>query len=84
MVGRTKGKGPIGRPRRRWENNIKMDVREEELSIMCWIVLARDRDQWRAPVNTAMNLRVPYNIGKVLSSCTSGGFSSMSQVYGVS
>jgi hypothetical protein len=53
LVGKPEGKTPLGRPRRRWVDNIKMDLREIE-----WDV-ARDRDQWRAFVNTVLNLRVP-------------------------
>jgi hypothetical protein len=53
------GKRPLGRPRRRWVGNIKMDVRVIEWDGMDWIDLAQNRDQWRALVNTVMNLRVP-------------------------
>jgi hypothetical protein len=53
------GKRPLGRPRRRWVNNIKMDLREIGQDGMDWIGLAQDRDQWRTLVNTVMNLRVP-------------------------
>jgi hypothetical protein len=49
----------LGRPRRRWEDNIKMDLREVEWGDMDWIDLVQDRDRWRALVNAAMNLRVP-------------------------
>jgi hypothetical protein len=49
----------IGRPRRRWEDNIKMDLREVGWGGMDWISLAQDRDRWRALVNAVMNLRVP-------------------------
>jgi hypothetical protein len=55
----SEGKRPLGRPRRRWEDNIKMDRREMGWGGMEWIDLAQDRDQWRALVNTVMNLRVP-------------------------
>jgi hypothetical protein len=58
-VGRPEGKRPLGRPRRRWENNIKMDLRERGINGSNWIQLAHDRFQWRAYVNTVMNLRVP-------------------------
>jgi hypothetical protein len=58
-VGKPEGKKPIGRQRRRWMDNIKMDLREIGWDGMDWIVLAPDRDQWRALVNTVMNLRVP-------------------------
>jgi transposase len=58
-VGKPEGKGPLGRPRRRWVDNIKTDLGEIGRTGMDWIDLARDRDQWRALVNTVMNLRVP-------------------------
>jgi len=59
LVGRTEGKIPLGRPRRRWEDNIKMDLREIRIDGANWIRLTRDRVQWRTFVNTIMNLRVP-------------------------
>jgi hypothetical protein len=59
LVENPKGKRPVGRPRRRWVDNIKMDLREIEWDGMDSIDLAQDRDQWRALVNTVMNLRVP-------------------------
>jgi hypothetical protein len=59
LVGRPEGKRPLGRPRRRWEDNINMDVREMGFGDVDWIHLAQDRDRWRAVVNTVMNLRVP-------------------------
>jgi hypothetical protein len=59
LVGKPEGKRPLGRPRRRWEDNIKMDLREIGWDGMNWIDLAQDRDQWRALVNTVMNFRVP-------------------------
>jgi hypothetical protein len=58
-VGKPEGKRPLGRPRRRWVDNIKMDLREIGLGGMDWITLAEDRDQWRALVNTVMEFRVP-------------------------
>ncbi|KAJ4445526.1 hypothetical protein ANN_12206 [Periplaneta americana] len=58
LVGRPEGKRPLGRPRRRWEDNIKMDLREVGYDDRDWINLAQDRDQWRAYVRAAMNLRV--------------------------
>jgi hypothetical protein len=58
LVGRPEGKRPLGRPRRRWEDNIKMDLRETEIDGENWIQLAQDRVQCRAFVNTVMNLRV--------------------------
>ncbi|KAJ4444111.1 hypothetical protein ANN_05900 [Periplaneta americana] len=59
LVGRPEGKRPLGRPRRRWEDNIKMDLREVGYDGRDWINLAQDRDQWRAYVRAEMNLRVP-------------------------
>jgi hypothetical protein len=58
LVGRPEGKRPLGRPRRMGEDNIKMDLREIEIDVANWIQLAQDRVQWRACVNTVMNLRV--------------------------
>jgi hypothetical protein len=59
LVGKPEARRPLGRPRRRWEDNIKMDLREVEWGGMDWINLAQDRERWRALVNAVMNLRVP-------------------------
>jgi hypothetical protein len=59
LVGKLEGRRPLGRPRRRWEDNIQMDLREIGFADVHWIHLAQDRDRWRALVNTVMNLRVP-------------------------
>jgi hypothetical protein len=59
LIGRPEGKRPLGRSRRRWEDNIEMDLREIGIDGAIWIQLAQDRVQWRACVNTVMNLRVP-------------------------
>jgi hypothetical protein len=59
LVGKPECKRPLGRPRRRCVDNIKMDLREIGWDGLDWIALAQDRDQWRALVNTVMNLRVP-------------------------
>ncbi|KAJ4444371.1 hypothetical protein ANN_06163 [Periplaneta americana] len=59
LVGRPEGKRPLGRPRHRWEDNIKMDLREVGYDDREWINLAQDRDQWRAYVRAVLNLRVP-------------------------
>ena len=58
LVGKPEGKRPLGRPRRRWEDNIKMDLQEGGRG-RDWMELAQDRDRWRALVNTVMNFRVP-------------------------
>jgi hypothetical protein len=60
LVGKPKGKGLLGRPRHRWEDNIKMDLRETGIDGMNWIQLALDRVQWKAFVSTVMNFWVPY------------------------
>jgi hypothetical protein len=80
LVGKPEGRRPLGRPRRRWMDNIKMDLREIGWDGVDSVDLAQDRDQWRALVNTVMNLRVPYNAGKFLSGCTIGSFSRRAQL----
>ena len=59
LVGKPLGKRPFGRPRHRWEDNIKMDLQKVGYWGMEWIELAQDRDKWPAVVNAVMNLRVP-------------------------
>jgi hypothetical protein len=59
LVGSPEGKRPLGRSRRRWQDNIEMDLRETRIGEANWIQLAQDRAQWQACVNTVMNLRVP-------------------------
>jgi hypothetical protein len=59
LVGRPEGRRPLGRPRCRWEDNMKMDIREIGFGDVDWIHWAQDGDRWRALVNTEMNLRVP-------------------------
>jgi hypothetical protein len=57
LVGKPEGKRPLGRPRRRWEDEVRMDLREIGLGDVDWIQLAQDRDQWQAVVSAVMNLR---------------------------
>jgi hypothetical protein len=59
LVGNTERKRPLGRSRRKWEDNIKMDLQEVGCGVVDWIELAQDRDRWRARVNAVMKLRVP-------------------------
>ena len=59
LVGKPENKIPLGRPRLRWEDNIKMDLREMGCDPRDWIALAEDRDQWRAYIRAVMNLQVP-------------------------
>jgi hypothetical protein len=59
LVGRPEGRRPLGRPRHRWEDNIKMDLQELGWGGMGWIDMAQDRDRWQALVNAVMNLWVP-------------------------
>ena len=67
LVGKPEGKGPHGRPRRRWVDNIEMVLQEVGRGGMDWVCLAQDRDGWRALVNAVMNFRVPYNEGNFLN-----------------
>jgi hypothetical protein len=59
LVGRPEGRRPLGRPRRKWEDNIKMDLQKVGWEGVDWIDMAQDKDRWRAVVNAVMNLRVP-------------------------
>ena len=63
LVGKPEGKRPLGRPRRRWEDNIRMDIREVGGGCGDWMELVQDRDMWRAFVCTVKNIRVPYMLG---------------------
>jgi hypothetical protein len=67
LVGKPEGKGPFGRHRLRWEDNIKMDLQEVGGGGMDWIELAQERDRWRALVNAVMNFQVPLNAGNFLT-----------------
>jgi hypothetical protein len=83
-VGKPEAKRPLGRPRHRWVNNIKMDLLEIGWGGVDWIGQAQDRDKWRALVNAVMNLRVPYNAGKLSRGYIIGGFSSSFKFHRVS
>jgi hypothetical protein len=78
LVGKPEGRRPLGTPRHRWVDNIKMFLRELGWSGMDRIDLAQDRDHWRALVNMVMNLWVLKNAGK---SCTTGSFSRRAQLH---
>jgi len=69
LVGKPERKRSLGRPRIRWEDNIKMELHEVGGGCGDWIELAQDRDSWRALVSTVMDLRVPKNSGNFLTSC---------------
>ena len=66
---KPEGKRPLGRPRRRWQDNIKVSLQELGRGCGDWMELSQDRDRWRALVSTVMNFRVPYYAGNFLISC---------------
>ena len=82
LVGKPEGKRPLGRLRRRWVDNIRMDLQEVGCGCMDWIGLAQDRDRWRTLVSAVMNLRVPWNAGNFLTSCKPVSFSRRTLHYG--
>jgi hypothetical protein len=84
LVGKPEGKWPLGRPRRRWEDNIRMYLGEMGWGDVDWIGLAKDRNRWRALVNSVLNLRVPWNAEKLSSGLTSSGLSRSAQLHRVS
>jgi hypothetical protein len=78
------GRRPQGRPRRRREDNIRMDFWEVGCGFVDWMELAQDRDRWRALVSALLNLRVPYNVGNFLTGCRPVSFSRRTLLHGVS
>jgi hypothetical protein len=84
LVGKPEGKRPLGRQRRRWVDNIRMDLVEVGWGDVGWIGLARDRDKWRALVNSVSNLRVLLNAGILSSVLTTRNLSSSAQLHRVS
>jgi len=84
LVGKPEGRRPMGRPRRRWVDNTRTDLQEVGCGYMDWIGLGQDRDRWRTFVSAVMNLRVPLNAGKFLTSCKPVSFSRRTLHHGVS
>jgi hypothetical protein len=84
LVRKPEGKRPMGRPRRRWEDNIRIDHQEVGCGGMDWIGLAQYRDRWQALVNAVMNLRVQQNAGNFLTNCKPVSFSRRTLLHGVS
>ena len=78
------GKRTLGWPRRRWVDNIMMDIQEVECGYMDWIGLTQDRDRWRTLVSAVMNFRNPWNVGNFLTSCKPVSFSRRTLHHGVS
>jgi PAS domain-containing protein len=83
LVGKPEGKRPLVRPRRRWENNIKMDLQEVGCGGKEWFELAQNMNRWRALLNAVMNFRVPYNAGNFVTSCKPVSFSRRNLLHGV-
>jgi hypothetical protein len=83
-MGKPEVKRPLGRPRRKWVNTVRMDLGEIIWGGVGWIGLAQDRDKWKALVNSVMNLRVPSNVAKLPTGFTSGGLSSNAELHRVS
>jgi hypothetical protein len=83
-MGKHEGRRPLGRPWRRWEDNIGMNLPEVEWGGIDWIDMARDMDMWQAVVSSVINLRVPKNTGNFLSSLGRFSFSGRTLFHGVS
>jgi hypothetical protein len=84
LAGKPEGKRPLGRLRRRWMDNIKLDLLEIGFRVEDWIGLAQDRYRWRALVNAVLNRSVSYNSGTLLNGCTTCGLWSSTQLHRVS
>jgi hypothetical protein len=84
LVGKPEGKKPLGRSSRKWVDNIMTDLVEVGWGDKDWICVAQDRDRWRALVNSVLNLRVPWNAGKLSSVLTTRDLSISAQLQGVS
>ena len=84
LMGKPEGKRQLERPRRRWVDNIKMDVQEVGCGYMDWIELAQDRERWRTLVSAVMNFLVPWNTGNFLTCCKPVSCSSRTLHLGVS
>ena len=84
LVGTPEGKWSLGRPRRRWVDNIRTDLQEVRCGYMDWIGGTQDTDRWRTLVSAVMNLRVVWNAGNFLTSCKSVSFSRRTLHHGVS
>ena len=83
LVGKPEGRRPLRSLRRRWADNIRMDLQEVGCVYKDWIGLAQDRDRWRTHVIAVMNLRVPGNAGNFLTSCRPVSFSRRTLHHGV-
>ena len=84
LVEKLEGNRPLGRPRRRWVDNIGMDLQEVGCGYVDWIGLAQDRDRWQTLVSAVMNLRAPYSAANFLTSCKPVSFSRRTLHHGVS
>ena len=84
LVGKPEGKRPLGRPRRRCVDNIRMNLQEVGCGYVDWIGLAHDRGRWWTLVSAVMNLRVPQNVGNLLTGCKPVSFSRKTLHHGVS